>query len=133
MTEERGEFAAVSLDWSEWREEFDLDASALWEAGERFSSIVASTRVGQPPLTADFLLALADGQRQADPVQAFSILLDAGELAAANAMFQVAARKESKDRLKRQVTERRNALELEFNRALAHFTALHRYLEIRGD
>ena len=51
------DWLAINFDWARWREAFGLGPSALWEAPDLFPLVSVSKEPGDPPLTADALLA----------------------------------------------------------------------------
>jgi hypothetical protein len=123
----------LPLDWVEWRAAFDLDSDALWQATRIFPALAASRRPGDPPLTAELLLALVADEEPPDAQQAFDDYLLAGELAAAGLLLPRAAALDSAERLRQRLAERRAALELELNREQSAFEAAHRRLVILGE
>lgn len=121
------------FDWSVWREAFDLRPTALWQAREAFPAIAAATGQGRPPLTRELLLALASPAAFSDVQEAFDWYLDIGELGAASALVPASASEGHADRLLQRIAERRDELDLDFNRELAKFEALHSRLVLLGE
>lgn len=120
----------LDIDWSQWRRQFGLDPSALYEMPSLFPAIAAADEANTPAVSAQMLLDIAAAENdRSEPETLFEAYLEEGELAAASAMLhRMEAAGVSAEQLRARVAERRNALELDMNRALADFAALQQQL-----